>query len=156
LLRCATWSADWHSVSELSAIDTFIYATLKADSTLTALIGGATTPRIYADMAPQGTPLPYIVFSNQSAVDLMGVGPGRVWTNALMWIRAIAETTSYGGTIGTLAERIDVVLQAASGSNSAGYIWACVRERPMRLTEVTDGRTYKQNGHIFRFYATKA
>lgn len=39
-----------------------IYAKLKADSTLTSLIGGATTPRIFFSHVPSKTPYPYVVY----------------------------------------------------------------------------------------------
>ena len=67
-------------MNEPVAADQWIYSTLKADSTLTALIGGSTSPRIYNEQVPQnGTPIwPCVVYQMQSAVNLMIVGPAPV------------------------------------------------------------------------------
>ena len=73
-------------MNEPVAADQWIYSTLKADSALTALIGGATSPRIYNEQVPQkdGQPVagvwPCVIYQMQSATDLMWVGPRRVWS----------------------------------------------------------------------------
>ena len=145
-------------MNESVAADQWIYSTLKADSTLTALIGGATSPRIYNEQAPQtGTVFPCVIYQMQSAVDLMWVGPRRVWSDMLYLVRAVQETSSYGGSILTIAERIDETLHATPNgdTNSYGVIWTCVGEQPFRLPEVRDGRNFRHFGRIYRIYASK-
>lgn len=142
-------------MSEPLAADQFITTALKADSALAALIGGA-TPRVYADMAPQGTPatpLPYVLLQMQAATDLMVVGSFRVWTNMLYLCRGLAETNSWGGNLETIASRITAVLHAASGTNVSGVVYSCTREQPFRLVETVDGRVIRHSGGIFRIYA---
>ena len=43
-------------------MDDALYTELKANTALTALIGGAFAPRIFALQAPDKSPLPYLVF----------------------------------------------------------------------------------------------
>lgn len=145
-------------MNEPFAVDTWIYSTLKADSTLTALIGGSTTPRIYNPLAPQETTpvYPMVLIQMQSAVDMMGVGPYRIWSDMLYLVRGVHETTSYGGNLLTIAERIDTVLHAAaSATNAYGIVWNCVREQPFRLPDVRDGRNFRHFGGIYRIRASK-
>jgi hypothetical protein len=150
-------------LNEPVAADQWIYSTLKADSTLTGLIGGATNPRIYNEQVPQtnGQPIPgvwpCVVYQLQSGVDLMWVGPRRVWSDMLYLVRAVHETGSYGGSILTIAERIDEVLHATpnGATNAYGVIWTCTGEQPFRLPEVRDGRSFKHFGRIFRIRASK-
>jgi hypothetical protein len=148
------------TLNEPVAADQWIYSTLKADSTLTALIGGATSPRIYNEQAPQNgtaTVYPCVIYQMQSAVDLQIVGPRRFWTNMLYLVRGVNETGSYSGSLLTIAERIDEVLHAKPdpASNAYGIVWACVSEQAFRLPEVVNGRNFRHSGRIFRIYASK-
>lgn len=142
-------------MSELWAIDQFLVSTLKADSTLASLIGGA-TPRVYTDMAPQTTPptpLPYVLLQTQAATDLIVVGNFRVWTNSLYYVRGLVESESYGGVSETIANRIEVALNGKSGSNGSGLIYSVTRDVPKRLIETPNGRQIRHNGHLYRIYA---
>jgi hypothetical protein len=138
-------------MSELTAADRWIYGVLSADAQLTAKVGN----RIYSESAPQTAPLPYVVFSQQASYDLMGVGPLRIWANAIFLIRGIAETTSYGGDLGIIVNRIDAVLHAQSGSNVDGVVVAAVRERPFRLAEMSNGRNFRHEGGQYRMWVQK-
>lgn len=146
-------------MNEPFAADTWIYTTLKADAALVALIGGATSPRIYMEQAPQNSTVvwPCVIYQMQSAVDLMWVGPRRVWSDMLYLVRGLDKTESYGGTLLTIAERIDVCLHATPNgtTNAYGVIWTCVGEQPFRLPEVRDGRNFKHCGRIYRIRASK-
>jgi hypothetical protein len=151
-------------LNESIAADQWIYSLLKADSLLTAQIGGATAPRIYIDQAPQGLPngiFPYVLLQMQSAVDLMWVGPRRVWSDMLYLVRGVHETTQYSGTLATIDERIDALLHAKpdpggpAAANAYGIIWACTGERLFRLPEVQNGRNFRHFGRIYRIYASK-
>lgn len=139
-------------MSELNAADKWIYTALSGDAQLTAIVG----PRIYAEQAPQGAALPYVVFNFQGGADLMSVGPYRVWTNALMLVRGIAETASYAGSLATIADRIDAILHAQSGSNVDGVVYAAVRERPFRMPEMGNGRQFRHAGGIYRLWVQKS
>ena len=153
-------------MNEPVAADQWIYSALKADSALTALIGGASSPRIYNELAPQGNgtttaPVyPYVIYQMQSAIDVMWVGPRRVWSNMLYLVKGIQETSSYGGSLLTIVERIDEVLHAKpdpggpAATNAYGVIWACVGEQPFRLPEVVNGRNFRHFGRIYRIYAS--
>ncbi len=147
-------------MAELWSIDQWIYTTLKADAPLTALIGGAVTPRIFADIAPQTTPavvLPYVLYQMQAATDLTVIGAVRVWSNCLYLVRGVAETTSWGGNLETISNRIEIALHAKSGSNASGVIYSAVRESPFRLPEIAaDGKQYRHAGVIVRILARAA
>lgn len=136
-------------MSELNAIDRYIFGALTADPTLAGVVG----QRVYVDIATPAAAMPYIIFQMQASVDLMPVGPGRIWADCLYLVRGVTEATSYGGALKTIADRIDAVLHATAGANVDGTVWACVRDRPYRLPEVADGRNYRHAGAIFRIYA---
>lgn len=137
-------------ILETSVIDTFLYTTLTNDPTITGIIG----TRCYADFAPQGTIFPNIIFQLQAATDLNAVSSQRVYINSVYVVKAVVETASYGGTIATLAQRIDALLHRQQKAiSNVGYIW-CRREQPFRLAEVTDGgKQYRHMGGIYRIWA---
>jgi hypothetical protein len=98
-----------------------------------------------------------VVYNMQSATNHMIVGPRQFWANMLFLVRGIHETGSYGGSLLTIAERIDAALHATpnGATNTYGIIWACVLEQPFRLPELRDGRNFRHAGAIFRIYASK-
>lgn len=137
-------------MAESAAIDRWLNTVLAADTQLAAVVG----TRIYSDLAPQGTALPMVVYQMQSANDLMVLGAVRVWANAVYIVRGVAQSVAYGGTLLTMADRIDAVLHAASGGTVEGVVYECVREREFRMTEVgADGRQYRHMGGQYRILA---
>lgn len=136
-------------MSEIVTADRWLKSVLGSDATLAAL-----TPKVYKLPAPQGAQLPYAAFNMLSAVDLQAVGTARVWSDMLYVVRAIFETNTLGGNLELAANRIDVLLQAASGSASSGVVWACVREQPFEMEENNAGQELRHLGGIYRIFAT--
>jgi hypothetical protein len=152
-------------LNESIAADQWIYSLLKADATLGGIVNRNGKTYIYIDQPPQekvGDPpiYPYVLFQMQSAVDVMWVGPRRVWSNMLYLVRGVHETGQYTGPLLTITERIDAVLHAKpdpggpAASNAYGVVWACVGEQPFRLPEVQNGRNFRHFGRIYRIYAS--
>ncbi len=136
-------------MAEGAVVDRWLYGKLFGDATLMALITG-----VYSYPAPVGKPLPYVVFQEQAVRDVRGVGPARIGIDGTWLVRGVAETTSFGGTLEQIANRIDVLLQAASGSASGGVVWACARVRAFRMVESTANGQYRHMGGIYQIWAT--
>lgn len=130
-------------------VDRWLYARLTGDATLMGLVTG-----VYAMPVPPGKALPYVVFQEQSTRDIRGVGPARIGVDGTWLVRGVAETAGYGGALEQIADRIDVLLQASSGTVSGGMVWACVRQRPFRLVESTQNGQYRHMGGIYQILAT--
>lgn len=125
--------------------DTFIYGKLTA---ATALVSS----RVYADKAPQGAALPYIVFSVQGAFDdLTDVGAVRVWANLLYLVKVIGQGESYSALQAT-ADAIDARLHKVRGPvGSTHYVDSCIREQPFRMAETpASGVSYRHLGGLYR------
>lgn len=135
-------------MAESLVAEQWLYTKLTGDSTLNTAVGG----RIYAYVAPQGAALPCVVYQQQAARDVAGVGPARIMSNMVYLIKVIGQTRSFGD-LETVANRIDAVLQAASGSNSRGNVWACVRDSPFAMVENTEAGEYRHLGGIYRIFA---
>lgn len=129
---------------EILRIDQWLYATLSGDVTLMALVSG-----VHNALASQGAALPYVVFNFQGGGDVRGVGPTRIMTSALYQVKAVGSGASYAG-LKTAVDRIDVLLQGASGSVTDGWIYSCVREQPIAYVETTTGGA--QFRHLGGFY----
>jgi len=136
---------------ETNAAEQWLSTTLKADATLTGLV----STRIYNTRRPSPTtPFPVVIFQLQAAGDdLLVLGGVRVWAPLLYLVRGIAEQTSYEGTLATIANRIDTLLHAQSGTATAGTIWVAVRERAFQMSEIVDGRTFAHLGGLYRIQA---
>ena len=136
-------------MAELFAADTWLTSVLGNDSTLSGLVSG----RIYGHAIMGSATYPLVLFSMQSARDVMGTGPARIMVDSLYVVRGIAEAGTFAGNLKTIADRIDAVLHAASGSNVNGTVLACVRQQPFLYVEPYNGRQYRHLGGIYRIYA---
>lgn len=138
-------------MAELFAAETWLYSVLAADASLAAVVG----ERIYSEQAWQTDPLPampIVLFQMLSGNDLRGVGAVRVWVDAVYVVRGISDEDGYGGSLKTIADRIDAVLHAASGSNAEGTVVECVRDRPFKMPETINGRVYRHLGGVYRLH----
>lgn len=133
----------------VNAADGWLYSVLSGDATLAGLV----STRVYGHIAPQEAAFPLVLFALQSSSDVQILGPNRIMTNMHYVVRGVTEGGSFGGTLKTMAERIDAVLQAASGTVAAGQVFACVREQPFALVETVQGKQYRHLGGVYRLAA---
>lgn len=136
----------------LTRSDRFVYERLAADAALTALVGGPTEPRIFADVAPiANESWPVVIFQVQDeGNDTRTVGSIRVMERPLYIVKAVDQTQTWQGTVKDLADRIDAALDRVQGVVDDGTVIACTRLRPFRLAEVDGGVHYKHLGAQFR------
>lgn len=143
-------------MAETARTRAWIWGLLANDATLNALIGAGSAARIYNGVAPAQTTFPYVVMQLLSGGnDLLGLGGVRIWADALWLIKAVTRGTS-SGPVEPVANRIDALLHAASGTVTNGVIWVCVRERPFELSTIEDGVNYLQLGGEYRIKASQA
>lgn len=133
-------------MSEIVSAETWLYTVLAADSTLAAAVSG-----IYAHNVPENAtyPIAFATMQRQD-YDALAFGPFRIWSTVHYAVRGVAEAASYGGVLETIADRIDAVLHAASGSTVQGTVYECVRTMPFAMPELTDGRYFRHLGGIYR------
>jgi hypothetical protein len=139
-------------VAETARTRSWVYQLLTGDATLAPLVG----TRVYNGIAPAGATFPYVVMQLLSGGnDLMGVGPTRIWADMLWLIKAVTKGSSTG-PLEPIANRIDALLHAASGTVSGGVVHICVRERPFELPTVENGVSYVQLGAEYRVKVSEA
>lgn len=131
-------------MSETWTIDSWLYTKLTGDTTLMTTLTG-----VFADVAPFGQAFPYGIIALQDAEDVMGVNGVRILTAATYQVRIVTDATGFGG-IKAAADRIDTLLHRASGSVTGGVIISCVREAPLRYTELYQGKLYRHMGGLYR------
>lgn len=114
-------------------------------------ISVAQRARVWSDVAPQNVPFPYIITGQQSAVDVVATGPYRVMVSCLYLVKAITGGQYYSAAIQQIANQIDALLQATKADSvpGGGRIISCVRQRPFRLPEITNGIQYRHLGGIY-------
>lgn len=135
-------------MSEIWTAESWLYSKLHGDATLLALVPGG----VYTWPVPANISGAFVLYQMQSGMDIRGNGPGRIGVNGLWLVRAVFEALSFGGNLQTAANRIDTLLQAASGTATGGVVWACVREEPFQLVEVADGRQFRHLGGTYRIW----
>lgn len=135
-------------MAETLVAEQWLQTVLSGDATLNTAVGG----RIYGYVAPQDAAFPVVVYQQQAARDVQGVGPARIMATMLYIVKVTGQTGSFA-SIEAAANRIDAVLQAASGTNVRGRVVACVREAPFSLVENTPNGQYRHLGGMYRLWA---
>src|SRR5690242_13267232 len=130
---------------ETTIAETWIFQQLAGDSTLAALIGGATHPRIYSDQAPQGAAYPYVAIAMLSDRSVLTQNGIRVMENIVYIVKAVEKTASYAD-ITSIANRLDALLHKQSGTVTGGLVLSCTRENIIRFPETKNGVEYRHLG----------
>jgi hypothetical protein len=134
---------------ESMGIAEWLYTTLSGGTVLSAIVG----TRIYEDVAPQGTALPYVVYSQTSSMDENGIGGSRLCENALWTVQGVAKAMTYNA-VKSIAVAIDDLLHGVLGTATAnGVTVACTRQEEVRYSEVREGVTWRHLGGVYRIYA---
>lgn len=120
--------------NEISRTRKWIYDALKADSTLTALIGGSSNPRIYFGLAPEGAALPYVIYNLQSSFDVQGLCIPRIATLPTFQIKVVCDGAPTAN-VRTIADRIDAVIGEAVTQISQNYVFSGRRQSAIEYIE---------------------
>ena len=140
--------------SELLAIDAFVTAILTNDAELMAALPGG----VNSDSAPEGTPFPYLIFSEASSGDRNAVGSFRRSVRSTYLFKVVTQAAAYDG-IGVAAGKMDELLQRAHGKQvsialsgvPASVIMAIVRTQPYKRPYTDEnGREYRELGGFYR------
>lgn len=129
-----------------------IVSALQSDATLTGLLTDGTAG-IYHMPAPQGAALPYITYNR-----VPGTGPtytlqGKAWDVELYNIKAVTTGNS-ALTAGSIAARIETVLNDNPVSVSGGSCLYLRLETVIDYPEVSNGKTYHHIGGSYRIWST--
>jgi len=126
------------------AID-FIYTTLSDDASLSSLAPGG----VWRGVAPPDTPTPFVVFSNQSAVDVITANGLRLMTDQQFQVKAVGPIDETDA-ISQAASAIDDLLKRTSGTATGGYILDCHRESILQIDEMVAGDLWTNIGGVYR------
>jgi hypothetical protein len=138
-------------------VRSYVWALLVADNGVggvNRLLGGTVSApgRIYQDLVPQTAALPAITITLVSEVDTLTQAAVRVFGTALVDVRVVGDGASYS-PLDPIAERVDTVLQNASGSNGGV---AVVELRRTDLRAYVENDTGKPYTHLIQTYRSEA
>ena len=133
---------------ETTRIERWLYDVLSRDPVLSSAVSG----RVYAYLAPPEAETPFVVFAFQSGTDTAGIGMARLFVSALYQVKVVGTGWSWT-PLQPIADRIDDLLHASSGTTLDGYVLGCMREQPVSYVEVSDGKVYRHLGGLYRIYA---
>lgn len=122
------------------------------DAAVAALIGAGTAARIYERPAPAGSAYPLLLISLRSPGNDFRPNQGRVLTDPLVLVEAVAETGSWTGALATLGAWIGTKMPTAQETVvTNGTVRGCYRERPFNLVETGEGgRVFRRVGGEYR------
>lgn len=131
---------------ELASALEWLNTTLTGDSTLLALAPGG----VFADLAPDGTPTPYVTFGLQSpGNDSLTMNAVRVMATPLYQV-IVTGPTSQMEAIDSASSELDDLLKRTSGTVAGGYIAACYREQPIEKSQLINTVQWKSLGGLYR------
>lgn len=153
------------ALDELSLAEAWIYAVLAGDPELSAMLDGSPETRIWPNVAPAGTPLPYVVYRYQASRDVRGLGnrTARIMSTPLYQVVGYDEGPQ-NDDLGPIAVRIDKLLDGKAGTvtddeappSVIGRILACWREQPFSLPETVEGKIFRRLGGLYRLQVQRA
>lgn len=128
----------------MNALDTALYARLAGDATLTGLL--ATPTSIFKDVAPAGSALPFVVFSQPMlGVVQYTMGRTKAFEAQTYLVKGVAQGDDQ--TIaGAIHDRIFVVLQDAPLVVSGFSLLVCQLAGRIAYTETTEGVLIRHAG----------
>lgn len=132
----------------------WIATKLKTDPTLLSLVPSIAS-RVYDRAAPQGTPYPLVRMDILSGGNDEEVFEGRVWSTPLVLVYAATDQQTTGA-IEPIANRIDTLLESASGTVTNGVIAICIRERGFQIPDATVVPNVSRLGGEYRVYVSQA
>jgi hypothetical protein len=107
--------------------------------------------RIYGYFVPATGNYPCALYSFQGGRDVSAVGAIRVMGSMLYQVKIVGKSTRPDfGSIKALADRVDTLLQAASGTTTDGRVLSCVREAPISYVETHGSDCYSHAGGLYR------
>lgn len=140
---------------------TFVSGILTGDATLLALgTAQGSTPlsdglRVYRDAIPQGEKYPAIIFWVLSpGIPLRVIGTEVVWSDLVMGVKAIDTGTSLDANLRAIANRVDVLMENASGTVSGGEVFGVRGEQEICYPDPPQGSKRWMNlGRQYRIWA---
>jgi hypothetical protein len=129
---------------------------LRADNGAGGLFGApALVTGVWLDLIPPEIDLPAIRISELAIpADVTSVNGTRILIGGVYVVAAVVDGSSYGPAV-PIADRIDAVLQRASGPGRDGVIVeSCIRERPFKLPEDDGDVHFRHLGGVYRAIAS--
>ncbi len=124
----------------------WLYSVLSGDAALAALVG----TRIYGYVAPTGSASPFVIYSHQGSHDVRGVGAVRILNSMVYQVKGVGQGSSMSA-VKAIADRIDALLHATSGTTDDGRILSCVREQTISYVEIDpSGMRWDHCGGLYR------
>jgi hypothetical protein len=114
---------------------------LRNDEQVAASVSG-----VFADLAPQATPMPFIVVSVQAGNDHQGLGPERIASEITLNVRLISRSI-----LQPIIARVDDLLQSIRASTVDGYVLTAYRISPLDYIEIVDGELIRHIGGLYKF-----
>lgn len=131
-----------------TTILSWIYSRLSNNVALAGLIGGV-SPRIYVDVAPEGTLFPYILITPLvPSMPAYLVGGRAAAYDGIYLVRGVHQTMSYADPLLTIAQQIKSTLHGQYDFDNK--INGCVLEQEFAFAELINSTNYRHLGGRFR------
>lgn len=133
------------------AIRKAIFAKLAGTTAVTSLLGAppsGMTANIYHEVAPQGTPSPFVVFSLSSGSDTYVFG-NRAFRRQTWLIKAVGRADTHD-TVETIDAAIDTLLLNGTLSIAGRDLMDVRRTSDVSYLETDDGEQIRHAGGLYR------
>lgn len=145
---------DMRHGDEDAQVAEWLYLTLAQDEELAAAVGvplEALPDRVWPDVAPAGTPTPWVVYSFSDGIDYPGLGGGpRIMTTATVNVRAVTEGQDPGAAAAIQRRLYDLLVGNHNVAlTGGGMILTGRRAQVLSYPETAAGIEYRHTGGLF-------
>jgi hypothetical protein len=137
--------------------ETWLKAVLAENAELNAAVGG----RIFAYLAPNDAPYPFVLFAldpGPTTADTLAIGGNRIKSNLGYVVKVVGKTNNFQ-SLGPIAEAIDQALHKKYGTvPDGGSVISCIRTAPVADVEMDEltAEVYRHLGGLYALQVQKS
>lgn len=123
----------------------WVTSTAHADGALMAVATGG----VWQGYADIGVTAPYVLFTQQSGLDVLTMNARRLFVRLLVQIKMIGPTANYAAIV-TGADRLDALFKSVGPTAlPSGGVLACYREQLVVYDEIPNGVAWSHLGGLY-------
>lgn len=128
------------------------YEAVETMLTGNASVTGFVGDKVFADLAPDDTPYPFVVYSLSTSTDLYVIGGVRVWSDVEILAKVYIRGTTYE-PLRPIVRALDEAFSSSTVTTTGGQVMSARRIRQYAAVEEYESGQLRALGGYYKFFA---